>query len=477
MNPRKCRNWSRRHQSFTPPASLTSLLYPAVFLLWRKVSADLKIMKTIFAILSLIGMTGTCLGQGTVNWAGISAAVITAQTNTQQWSPLFGGGSSGGGTIGNTAPASSGLVYYYELLYNTNFTGSQVPTPNTVAALFGTWLDAGLMATNSDLAFASGRLTPVNPNFAAAVPWDKGTTNNIMLVGWSANLGTSWAEVANELANWDYYRSTITGAAFFGMSATGYLTPQASGTAPGAAVFATGPTTNGLPIYSPNMQLYWLSPLESGGSGGLTNYPDAALRAALALTNKVVFTFDGRIVLTNTIYIHTNVVLDAGGHQVTISGDHSNRVFFVGSDGDLTLSNLVIADGCSDQGAGVYNEGSVTAINCTFTGSSVVGAAGSDTLYYGAGGVGGSGAGESSGTPALFDSVDAHSSAIPPWVEPAGAGHPDLWEVVRRFRPARVTLVVRVAMGEAAPADRVALVAGVVTMIPPALMARTDRRG
>ena len=360
-------------------------------------------MKTTFAIFSLIGITGTCLGQGTVNWPGIiSPAAITAQTNTQQWSPLFGGGSTGGGTVGNTAPASSGLVYYYELLYNTNFTGSQVPTPNTVAALLGTWHDTGLTATNSVIPIASGWLQAANPNVAAVVPWDGGTTNNIMLVGWSANLGTSWSAASNKLANWDYYRSTITGAAFLGVSATGYLTPQASGTTLGTAVFATGATTNGLPIYSPNMQLYWLSPLESGGGGGVTNYPDSALRAALALTNKVVFTFDGKIVLSDTIFIHTNIILDAGGHHVTISGNHSNRVFYVGSDGDLTLSNLVIADGRSDQGAGVYSAGSVTAINCTFTGNSVVGAAGSDTVYYSADGVGGSGAGGAVWNAGLF---------------------------------------------------------------------------
>jgi hypothetical protein len=349
-------------------------------------------MKAILAILTLIGMTGTSLGQGTVNWQVISFVAVTAQTNTQQYSPIFGGGPTGGGAIGNTAPASSGLVYYYELLYNANFTGSQVPAPNTAAALLGSWLDTGLTATNNN-ALGGGRIMPVNPNPAAVAPWNNGVTNNIMLVGWSANLGTSWATVSNKLANWDYYSSSITGEAFFGVSATGYLTPQASGTAPGAAVFATDPTTNGLPIYSPNMQLYCLSPQESGWGGGPTNYPDAALRAALELTNKVVFTFDGTIVLTNTIFIHTNIVLDATGHRVTISGNHTNRVFYVGSGGDLTLSNLVIANGRSDQGAGVCNAGSVTAVNCTFTGNSVVGGAGSDNQNQGAGGAGGSVAG------------------------------------------------------------------------------------
>jgi hypothetical protein len=231
MKPLNCRNWSGRHSSFTPPA--TTLL--------------------IFAGLSLIGMAGTCLGQGTVNWATISTSAITAQTNTQQFSPVFGNGGTNLGTIGYTAPASSGLIYYYELLYNTNFTGSQAPVPD--AAALRTWLDTGLVATNGNIA---GRLIPVYPNVAACVPWDILTTNNILLVGWSANLGTSWPVVSNKLANWDYYRSTITGEAFFGESATGYIRPGTPGSSP--VVFGTGPTPNGLPIKSINMQLYWLPP-------------------------------------------------------------------------------------------------------------------------------------------------------------------------------------------------------------------------
>ena len=273
MKPLKCRNWSGRDRSLIPPASLTALLYPAVFVLRRRAGPGaesarvFKMPKRIRSWLAqtascvcvcvaalLIGMTGTCLGQ-TVYWAGISAAAMTAQTNTQQYSPIFSGGATNPGAIGSTAPASSGLIYYYELLYNTDFTGSQVPAPDA-AALLGTWLDTGLTATNHRT--ATGWLLPVNPNIAAEVPWGPGTTNNIMLVGWSANLGTSWAAVKIKLANWDYYSSSITGEAFFGESVTGYVRPGIGNPSP--MVFGTGPTPNGLPINSINMQLYWLPP-------------------------------------------------------------------------------------------------------------------------------------------------------------------------------------------------------------------------
>ena len=61
--------------------------------------------------------------------------------------------------------------------------------------------------------------------------------DSIVLVGWSANLGTTWLAVSNNLANWATVQSTIVGSAFFGESVAGYITPFANGTSPGATVF------------------------------------------------------------------------------------------------------------------------------------------------------------------------------------------------------------------------------------------------
>jgi hypothetical protein len=233
-------------------------------------------MKTIFAIFFSLGTFGTCLGQGVVNWAISPFVNVIVQTNESQF---YGGGPQIFGPVGNTASASSGLVYYFELLYNTNFAGSQVPTPDYTTLFGGTWLDTGLIATNGNNA---GRIVMMNPNNYAVVPWDRGTTNHIMLVGWSANLGTSWLQVSNELANWNAgYSGIISGAAFFGESATGYITPNDS-PALGAVLFNSEPTANGLPIYNPSsspMQLYILtdsipgpepSTLALAGLGALT---------------------------------------------------------------------------------------------------------------------------------------------------------------------------------------------------------------
>jgi hypothetical protein len=233
-----------------------------------KLRTDFLMKKSTLTIVCALAVTGAAFAQGIVSWASIPFNTMTAQTNVQN-SPLFGGGSFFGGPVGATASVDSGSMYYYELLYNTNFTGSQVAAPNAAALFGGTWHDTGLSATNSHVA---GRLSAVNPNAAAVVPWAPGTTNNIMLFGWSANMGTSWAVVSNELATGSIY--AISSLFFFGESATGYTTTFPADIGPGASVFGTFPTSEGLPIFSLNTQLYTIIP-EPGtilltGLGGLS---------------------------------------------------------------------------------------------------------------------------------------------------------------------------------------------------------------
>jgi len=95
-----------------------------------------------------------------------------------------------------------------------------------------------------------------------------------MLVGWSANLGSDWATVSNNLANWSVAQTTIQGQAFFGETSFGYRVGNTS-PAPGAAIFASAADANGLPIFSLNTQLYLLpvpepTSLALAGLGGLS---------------------------------------------------------------------------------------------------------------------------------------------------------------------------------------------------------------
>src|ERR1035438_1466776 len=131
--------------------------------------------KLTLTIVCALAATSAAFAQGNVNWLGITPVAMTAQTNTTQASPLFGGGLIGGGAIGAAGGnASLGTGFYYELLYNTAFSGSQVAAPTTLAQL-ATWQDTGLTATNSSN--VAGRLVAVNPSAGAQVPWSPGTTD------------------------------------------------------------------------------------------------------------------------------------------------------------------------------------------------------------------------------------------------------------------------------------------------------------
>ena len=213
--------------------------------------------KLALTIICGLAVTGAAFAQGYVNWS-IAANTMTAQTNSTVFSPLFGGGSTGGGTIGNTANgATSGLHYDYELLYSS-FNGT-ITTDTSVWD--GNWSDSGLSATNS---FTAGRVVGITAGnhymqvvYPSATGWANGTTNNIVLVGWSSNLGSSWSIVSAELANWTVDLGNFTGQIVFGESTFGYLNPSVS--SPGVNVFGTIGTianANGLPIYSLNTQLY-----------------------------------------------------------------------------------------------------------------------------------------------------------------------------------------------------------------------------
>jgi hypothetical protein len=218
--------------------------------------------KLVLTTVCAMAMASAALAQGNLTWSAIGANAMTAMTNTTQLSPLFGG-TAQTGTSGYTAINAGGFMY--ELLYNTAFTGSLVAKPTTLAGL-SSWLDAGLSAGNSTA--SAGKLTPISGSTAASVPWAAGVTNNIMLVGWSMNLGSTWTAVSTKLQAWD---NSITGA-FFGMSNTGFIAPSTAN--PGIAPFGTVANAGGTPINSVNTMLYALPVPEPAtfalfGLGGL----------------------------------------------------------------------------------------------------------------------------------------------------------------------------------------------------------------
>jgi len=230
--------------------------------------------KLIVTSVCALAVAGAAFAQGNLSWSSISFSFMTAQTNGTQYSPFFGGGAANG-TIGNAAgvTANGGTSgYYYELLYGPVYSGSQAVITTLPQLL--SYNDTGLGATNSST--TTGRLAVENPTAAASVPWSPGTTQDVVLVGWSATLGSSWSAVKSELNNGTYTTALGGNLGFLGISATGYLTTLATSVSPGAAVFGSSIGAQGLPIDSLNTQLYEL-PVPEPGTLALAGLGGAAL--------------------------------------------------------------------------------------------------------------------------------------------------------------------------------------------------------
>ncbi len=119
---------------------------------------------------------------------------------------------------------------------------------------------------------------------------------------------------------------------------------------------------------------------------------EASLRAAITNGGTINFGCDGTIVLSSTLQITTNTVLDGTGRNVVLSGGDAVRVLFVATNIDLTINNLTIANGKlvgtngvnmsngertpgeSVFGAGIYNNGgSILLSGCSLLNNAAIG--------------------------------------------------------------------------------------------------------
>jgi len=116
------------------------------------------------------------------------------------------------------------------------------------------------------------------------------------------------------------------------------------------------------------------------GTGTTDSCTDAALSAALAGGGLVTFNCGGPATIdistgTGTKTISAAATIDGGG-LITISGGNSVQVFNVKSGAHFALENLTIADGLGagsrigHVGGGIFNSGTLSVSNSTFTGNS-----------------------------------------------------------------------------------------------------------
>jgi hypothetical protein len=134
----------------------------------------------------------------------------------------------------------------------------------------------------------------------------------------------------------------------------------------------------------------------------LSSLDPGQLNAALQAGGTVTFAIDGTIVLTNTITLSNSVVLDGTNHSVTISGGGAVQIFNILPAGQLTLRNLIFANGvniatssyfgmtypAASYGGAIFTQGTLDVENCTFTNNRAPGGNGpiEEAGFSGAGG-------------------------------------------------------------------------------------------
>jgi hypothetical protein len=220
--------------------------------------------KLALTIVCALAMNGAAFAQGYINWS-LPSTAVTFQTNSTTYSPLFGGGGGWGGSGGDTVNEAGSFDY---ILLTQPYTGS---APTDANVWDGTWSaltafgGGELTATNGTGLGGFGRANPtLGSGVNQQVSWANGTTQSVVIVGWSTDLGTSWVVVSNTLAqlalgNVAPLLTTDPDGypVYFGETAFGWINPS-TGSPGNPLASAGGSGIWGQPIYSPNTQLYIL---------------------------------------------------------------------------------------------------------------------------------------------------------------------------------------------------------------------------
>ena len=173
-------------------------------------------MKKLLTLVALLGAASMTFGQGTINF--FNTTKTTVRTNSVMSGPTTG-------TM-NTDPNA----YYFALF----------SAPSTVTTVAGgnpndpNWTFSTLYATNTATAgvFSGASTFPTAPQYAA------GSTLSIFAVGWSANIGTTWAQ-----ANAWYtagQSSSVPFTGWFGLSGVATTVVLGGGAVPSGTPFGIG---------------------------------------------------------------------------------------------------------------------------------------------------------------------------------------------------------------------------------------------
>jgi PEP-CTERM motif len=126
------------------------------------------------------------------------------------------------GVTSGRAGGSGATAYYYELLVSAN-TALAGTTANQIygnSTAFSLWSDSGVTGISGTAGLNSGKLTSTS---TSATGWSQPSQSAVydnpesyLIVGWSANYGTSWSAVATAIQ-----QGTLANGGYYGVSAAG----------------------------------------------------------------------------------------------------------------------------------------------------------------------------------------------------------------------------------------------------------------
>jgi len=180
-------------------------------------------MKKLIATLAMASVATGVFAQGQVNFFNVSGLMTT--------NSVVSSFAASGYTVDPNAPGAAGKLssaatgFYFTLLFDT----AGLPAnnnPNTAG-----WTQAaigGVPVIGTNLSGSFGDMTgPKGVSTMLPDNWAAGTAGNFIIVGWSANLGSTWSQVSAELAGgWSAFNNNTYN--WFGVSTIGNGTPTAS---------------------------------------------------------------------------------------------------------------------------------------------------------------------------------------------------------------------------------------------------------